>query len=270
MPNPNSAGYPTGGITAVALRNATSPTKVQMADPSFVITTIPGWVVLGLRSSDGAPDWQESPAGFDEVYEEGYRYSQQNGTLTMAQNLIEQNPAVLSLLRGVTYTNGVADIDVNLQTECKVYTEDRLKTKAGDMLERYMAPVATVTGITTSRKTRGSMANRPVTFTADRSDEIDNRGHYRHALIAATSTPAPYINSVIPAGLKIGDSVVITGGKFTGMTSVKFAAVSAVTPLLADDGTIVAKIPAGSVGTVPVTVVTANGTSNAVSYTVTV
>ncbi|MGC3954634.1 MAG: IPT/TIG domain-containing protein [Propionicimonas sp.] len=270
MANPNDVGYPTGGITAIALRNAPSPTKAQMADPNFQITSIPGWVVLGLRAAGGAPNWSEAPAAPEDVYEEGYKFSPQNGTMTCEQTLVEQNPAVLSLLRGVTYTDGVADIDIDRIVDCKVYTEDRLRTKLGDKLERYMAPQATVTGVTASQKARGSMAGRPITITADRSDELDGRAHYRHAVIDADDTPEPYILGITPAGQKIADEVLIEGRHFTGATSVKFGATSAVAPLIASDSAIVAKIPAGSVGTVSVTVTTPDGVSDGYDYTVAV
>lgn len=270
MTNPNDVVYPIGGLTAVALRGAASPTALQMKDPSFVITSIPGWMLLGLRTTGGAPEWAPTPATPEETYEEGHKFSPGDGTLQVTQNLAQTTPSVLALLRGVSYVDGVADVDIDKLVECKVYTEDKLRGKTGDKLHRHMAPRATVVALAPSRRARGSMAEWAVTITADRSDEIAGRGHYREAIIDATATPAPFINGVIPAAQKIGDTVVITGGKFTGMTGVKFAANSAVTPVLADDGTVIAKIPTGTVGTVNVTVTTANGTSNGFSYTVVV
>lgn len=268
MPNPNDVGYPTGGITAFAPRSAAIPSKAQMADPNFVITSIPGWVVLGLRSSDGAPEWAETPATPEETYEEGYKFSPANGTLAVTQNLAELSAASLGVLRGVTYIDGVADIDIDSLTEGRIYTEDRLRTKVGDKLERYMGPQATVTALANPRKARGSMFNRPITITVDRSDELEGRAHYRHALIDADDTPEPVILAVTPAGQAIGEQVVISGRHFTGMTGVTIDGGAVVSPILAGDDMIVATIPAGSVGDAPVIVTTADGTSEPYTYTV--
>ncbi|HML52421.1 MAG TPA: IPT/TIG domain-containing protein [Propionicimonas sp.] len=268
MANENLVGYPTGGITAIALRGAASPSKVQMADPNFAITSLPGWLVVGLRAADGGPQWNEEPATPEETYEEGYKFSPQNGSVSCTQTLVEQNPAVLSLLRGVTYVDGVADIDIDRIVECKVYTEDRLRTKTGDKLERFMAPRATVTGLTSNQKSRGSMANRPITITADRADELEGRAHYRHAIIDADDTPEPVILAVTPAGQAIGEQVVISGRHFTGMSGVTIDGNAVVSPILAGDDMIVATIPAGSVGEAEVIVTTADGTSEPYTYTV--
>lgn len=268
MANENLVGYPTGGITAFALRNAPIPTKAQMADPNFQITSLPGWMILGLRTADGAPEWAESPATPEEVYEEGFEFSPSNGTLTAAQNLAELNPEVLSLLRGVTYVDGVADIDIDKITEGRIYTEDRIRTKGGDLLERYCGPQATVTGLANPRKARGSMVNRPVTINLKRSDELDDRGHYRHGIIKADPTPEPYIVAVTPAGQKIGESVVISGVRFTGMTGVAIGGEPVVDPLLAGDDMIVAIIPADVAGEAAVVVTTPTGASDPYIYTV--
>jgi hypothetical protein len=78
----------------------------------------------------------------------------------------------------------------------------------------------------------------------------------------------PIITTILPAGKTVGDQVVIAGSRFTGATAVKFAAVDATSFTVVSDSTIVAIIPAGT-GAKNVTVITPDGTSNAVSYTVT-
>ena len=50
MANENLVGYPTGGITAIALRGAASPSKVQMADPNFQVIKDAGEVLFRLES----------------------------------------------------------------------------------------------------------------------------------------------------------------------------------------------------------------------------
>jgi hypothetical protein len=77
----------------------------------------------------------------------------------------------------------------------------------------------------------------------------------------------PIITQITPEGETVGEQVIIAGSRFTGATAVKFAAVDATDFTVVSDQTIVAIIPAGT-GAKNVTVITPDGTSNAVSYTV--
>lgn len=80
-------------------------------------------------------------------------------------------------------------------------------------------------------------------------------------------TPAPEISAVTPAGKAAGQMVTINGIGFVGATDVKFGATSATAFEIVSMATIVAVVPAGSAGSVAVTVVTPEGTSPAVQYT---
>ncbi len=80
--------------------------------------------------------------------------------------------------------------------------------------------------------------------------------------------PAPTVSSVSPnqgpgAG---GNTVTITGSGFSGATAVRFGSTNATSFTVVSPTQITAVAPPGS-GTVQVTVVTAGGTSNGVSYT---
>jgi uncharacterized protein YhjY with autotransporter beta-barrel domain len=79
----------------------------------------------------------------------------------------------------------------------------------------------------------------------------------------AASTQAPTITAISPNGgpLAGGIQVVITGTHFTGATGVKFGAVAATGVTVNSDTQITATSPAGSAGTVDMTVTTPNGTS---------
>jgi len=79
----------------------------------------------------------------------------------------------------------------------------------------------------------------------------------------------PLITTVGPAGQTVGEPVMISGSRFTGVTDVKFAATSVAAGgiVFVSDSTLVVTIPAGT-GAKNVTVITPEGTSNAVSYTV--
>jgi len=84
-----------------------------------------------------------------------------------------------------------------------------------------------------------------------------------------TAATAPILTSVTstPAVQITGGQVTIYGSGFAGATSVKFAAVNAPEFIVVSDSVIVVKMPAGSAGSAPVTVVNGVGTSNALPYT---
>jgi hypothetical protein len=75
--------------------------------------------------------------------------------------------------------------------------------------------------------------------------------------------PAPTITALNPTSGSTagGTSVVITGTAFTGASSVKFGTNNATTYTVNSDTQITATSPAGSAGTVDVTVTTSHGTS---------
>jgi parallel beta-helix repeat protein len=73
----------------------------------------------------------------------------------------------------------------------------------------------------------------------------------------------PVVSGVSPSSGPTagGTSVTISGSHFTGATAVYFGATAATSFMVNSDGSITATSPAGSMGTVDVTVVTAGGTS---------
>lgn len=79
-------------------------------------------------------------------------------------------------------------------------------------------------------------------------------------------TAVPIISSILPSGAAAGASVVIEGDNFTGITGaagVKFGGTNASSYNVLSDETILAVVPAGSAGDVPVVV----GTSEPTVYT---
>lgn len=77
----------------------------------------------------------------------------------------------------------------------------------------------------------------------------------------------PVLASVTPEGEGVGDLVTLTGTGFLGATDVKFGTTSATDFVVANAATIIASLPAGTAGSVNVTVITPGGTSNALPYT---
>ena len=83
-------------------------------------------------------------------------------------------------------------------------------------------------------------------------------------------TLSPVVTAATPSGAAAGAQVTISGQGFTGTLAsagVKFGGVSSATYTVLGDSTIVAVMPAGTAGSAAVTVINANGTSNALPYT---
>lgn len=174
---------PLGGNVRFAPKGTTLPTQANLEDPDFVIPV--AFVDLGLRTSDGAPDWQESPSAPIELYEDGYEVSANTGTLQMTTTLAQVSPAILGALYGVTYSvGGAADIDIDAVVEGVVWTDTLYRMGDGsEQLERKVAP-ARCTARATAKDQRGNITGLTATFTVKRSAELGNK-HFRHALIDA-------------------------------------------------------------------------------------
>jgi hypothetical protein len=82
-----------------------------------------------------------------------------------------------------------------------------------------------------------------------------------------TAAPGPAVSAITPSsGDAAGGTVVtVTGTNFTGASAVSFGAAAAADYLVNSDSSITATAPAGTPGTVDVTVTTPSGTSTAVS-----
>jgi hypothetical protein len=77
----------------------------------------------------------------------------------------------------------------------------------------------------------------------------------------------PAISAITPSGAAATKLITITGSGFLGATDVKFGTTSATDFTVLSEATIVATVPAGSAGSVNVTVVGPNGVSPAFAYT---
>lgn len=113
--------------------------------------------------------------------------------------------------------------------------------------------------------------------TGDAQNEIFNvtltgKGEFEQIANPFTGwgTSAPIIAGVTPADAGEGDLVVLTGSGFLGATSVKFGATAATDFTVISGSQIAAILPAGTAGSVNVTVVTPGGTSANFPYTRTV
>lgn len=83
----------------------------------------------------------------------------------------------------------------------------------------------------------------------------------------AGASSVAVVRTVSPAGRTAGQQVTLVGERMLAATEVRFGSTPATSITVVSDGTIVAVVPAGSAGTVNVTVITPAGTSAAVPYT---
>lgn len=78
----------------------------------------------------------------------------------------------------------------------------------------------------------------------------------------------PEIADITPDSSSVGDTVVFTGGGFTGATAIDWGGTAGVTFTVVSDTVISAVVPVGATGVIDVTVTTPEGTSLPFSFTV--
>lgn len=263
--NLNAVGTAIRGMTAWLPNTVSVPSEAQMANPNFTLPS--NWVRLGLRKSDGAPELSENPATLIELYEAGYKVNPGTGNATLTQTFAQFDDTMRAAVRGATVTDGVMDVDVDASPSGTVFCEDVFRMADGSFQLLRRAAPAQISSVKSGKPTRGEIPGTTVQWDIERSDALGNK-HFREAWVALDTTPDPVIYSVTPAGQSVGEQVVITGTNFTGMTGVTIDTIAVVSPLLADDSTIIATIPTGAAGAANVIVTTADGTSAAYAYTV--
>lgn len=261
----NAVGTAIRGMTGWLPSTVTIPSASDMADPNYVLSG--SWLRLGLRTTDGAPDFSESPATLLEMYEAGYKINPGTGTAQVTQIFAQFDDTLRQAIRGEAPSSGVLDVDVDATPTGTLFLEDIFRmADASYKILRRCAP-ALISSVKSGKPNRGNIPGTTVIWDIDRSEALGNK-HFREAWVSADSTPEPVVWSVTPAGQSVGDDVAITGQNFTGMTGVTIDGTAVVSPLLANDGLIIATIPAGASGAADVIVTTADGSSDAVSYTV--
>jgi hypothetical protein len=264
--NINAVGTPITGMTAWAPKGTALPTVANMANAAFTLPA--AYARLGLRTSDGAPEWAESPSAPIDLYEMGYKINPGTGALEVTQTFAQYDDTFRAKVRGAVVTTGVMDVDIDTIVEGVLFTEDTYRMADGTFkLLRKVAP-AKIVSVKMAKNARGAITGTTVTWTVDRSPELGNV-HFREAWVGADTTPDPVIWNVTPAGLSVGGVMVIQGANFTGMTAVTVGGTAATVKSVANDGTVLATIPAGvTAGAKDVIVTTPNGASPAFSYTV--
>ena len=264
--NINAVGTPITGYTAWAPKGTALPSTANMASSSYTLPA--AYVRLGLRTSDGAPEWAENPSATIDLYEQGNKINPGTGTVEVTQTFAQFDDTFRAKVRGVTVSSGVADIDIDMIVEGVLFTEDTYRMADGSFkLLRKVAP-AKITSVKTAKNSRGAITGTTVTWDVDRSADLGNL-HFREAWVGSDSSPDPAIWSISPAGLTVAGVMVVHGVNFTGMTAATIGGTTVTVKSVADDATVLLTIPAGvTAGAKDVVITTPNGVSAAFSYTV--
>lgn len=198
--NLGQVGVALTGRAAIAKMDAniTIPTPAEGAEPQLTLTG--GWLALGLRTDDGAPEWTEEPDGDAiEFFEDGYRLPTGRANVECKMTLAQTSTLVGELRTGGTYDeNGYlkADIGAGGVDRYYLFTEEIF---ANGMIRRRLAERVTATQVQTVKPERGSVAGHEVTFTAAR---FDGKHHYHEWLIHPDGREAinPATSSVAATG----------------------------------------------------------------------
>ena len=170
----------------------TAPASTVFGADEFTIPS--GFVGLGLRTADGAPEWADEQDGDAiEFFEDGYSIPSGMVNSTCKMILAQTEPMVVELKAGTALdANGVADVDLGGNAKRYVlYTEEVYKTAdPGVMLyERRMAEVS-VQSVVAAKPERGSVRGWTVTLKNHRSSLFGSK-HYRYAQKFVDATPTP-------------------------------------------------------------------------------
>lgn len=160
----------------------TAPTSEAFGADTYTLPA--GFVGLGLRTEDGAPEWKDEPEG-DPIpfFEDGYEIPSGLVNSTCEMTLAQTEPMVIELKSGTKLdTNGVADVDLGGNaTRYVLYTEEVYKTTDPNirLIERRMAEV-TVSSVVSAKPERGKPRGWAVTYKNYRSRLFGGK-HYRYA-----------------------------------------------------------------------------------------
>jgi len=262
----NDVGTAIRGMTAWEPNGTTVLSAANMANPNYTLPST--YVRLGLRTTDGAPEWAENPASLIELYEAGYKINPGTGVAQVNQTFAQFDDTLRKAIRGVTPSSGVIDVDVDATPKGILFTEDIFRMADGSYKVLRKSAPAMISSVKTGKGVRGAIGGTAVVWDVERSTAMGN-AHFREAWVSSDTTPDATIWSITPAGLTVAGVMVIHGINFTGMTAVSVGGTACVTKSVADDGTVLATIPAGvTAGAKDVIVTTPNGASAAFAYTV--
>lgn len=240
----NAGGTYGGGVenyggSVITINNVTiaknTATNGGGYDCSSATVTFNNCIIWGNTATSGEQIYND--AGTATLNYSCYDPAGVNGSITATNNNVTSNPLFADLSTG--------DLRLYSNSPC---------ADAGN--DSYISESYDIRG-TVSRKLNRTNASAVGTV---------DMGAYEH-LFGSDPIAVPAISGISPtSGAPTGGtSVVITGTSFTAATAVKFGSTNATGFTVNSDTQITATSPAGSAGTVDVTVTTAGGTSATIS-----
>ncbi len=238
----------------------------------------PGFFDLGGISTDGitSTDSLSGEATKIDQQLEDARYDLTDRSKSLAATFMERNAWVKALRAGLLpsqfpadkygptdFTEGQAGISDFPELTALLYRQDRVGTAAVYGVEAlFRIKIDTLTDRTRSR---AGVDSTGVTFKVLPDARGTNREVEDGPGLGAAST-LPTVVAITPPGLEPGDLVTVSGTHLATATGVTFdGQVAEFEPT--GSGSLVAIIPAGVTGEVPVVVTTPTGSSIAVPYT---
>lgn len=184
----NAVAVPVTGRAALAPYGTPVPTPVEGANLELVLA--PAFKSLGLRTTDGAPQWAwEADGDPIEFFEDGYRLPSGLANVTCVMKLAETNPWVREVISGQTPDeNGYIEFDGGGHaTRYVLFTEEVYKNLD---VNRRAAALVTVASVAEDRGERGAVKGYEVTFKIDRHPSLNNK-HFGDWLIPGTAPVPP-------------------------------------------------------------------------------
>ncbi len=230
--------------TVSVLRNTGSSGTVSFASKQdFTTGNYPIRVVIGDFDGDGQSDLAVG--------------NYNDASVSVLRNAIPRKPVMSSTSTDVINSGATVNIPLtsNFASTYTWVAADNPNT-TGESLS--LQTTSTLSNTIVNNSTSVQTVTYTVTPTA-----TGGCGEGIAQIVTVTVNPLPIIASISPSSSSItgGISVVITGVNFTSASNVKFGSSSATSFTVNSDTQITATAPAGSVGTVDITVTTPNGTS---------
>ena len=180
-----NVAVPVTGRGALAPFGTTIPTPVEGKELSLALDE--AFRTLGLRTTDGAPEWAWEKDGDDiEFFEEGYRIPSGLANVTCKMILAETSPFVREVISGkkpdangyITFDGGGHD------TRYVLWTEEAFKNLD---VRRRVAPWATVQSAVEIKPERGQPLRYEITFKIERHASVGG-DHFGEWYIKGTET----------------------------------------------------------------------------------
>lgn len=176
---------PITGVAAIAPTGTKIPTPTEGKNRSLTPDT--KFRRLGLRTTDGAPDWSTDEDGDAlEFFESGYRIPNGKTQVTCTMTLAETSQLIGELRTGLKY-DADGHLAVNEGGNATSYVLWTEEVAQSGTIRRRIARNAMITSVVSQRAERGEVLGHEVTFSIGLDDQ---NAHYHEWIIEGTGNGA--------------------------------------------------------------------------------